>query len=110
MMNDYEEGIIYNGNIMKIVNREKVLVEESAKILYNSENDTFFPFHHFGAAAYFSLIMDDDRLSDKEIKEYHEKFNKYNYNYGTTGNEGETYIDINSIVIDNIEKGSKRGR
>lgn len=106
-MNNFEEGIIYNGNIMKMEEGIPVLVEEQVKILYNGEEDTFFPFQSITGLLYFGSLIDDDKLKDKEIKEYHRKFMEGNYHYGTSANEGEKYIDENSITLYNI---NKRGR
>ena len=111
MKSNYKEGIIYNGNIMKIENGKSILLKEKEKIIYNSEEDTFFPFQSLTSLLYYGSLIDGDKLNDRQIKEYREKFIQGNYPYGDTALEGECYIDINTIVKDNIEEyANKRGR
>lgn len=113
-MSKYEVGYLYVGDIYKVDNGKRNLIEDAAPILYNEELDTFYLFNSSANRCLFSLLMEEDRLSEKEVLEYKETFLAGNYPYKKDGEEGEVFIDKDSIKLDEIEldnmkrKNSKR--
>lgn len=102
-MSKYEEGYLYRGDIYKIENKKRVLIDRSASILYNEELDTFYLFNSKANRCLISLIMDRDKLSESEVLEYRKIFLEGNYPYKNEGLEGDTFIDSDSIRLDEIE-------
>ncbi|MGN1342022.1 MAG: hypothetical protein ACI4VL_02170 [Bacilli bacterium] len=107
-MSKYNEGYLYNGDIYKVEDGNKILFKKGVPILYNEELDTFYLFNSSANRCLFSLLIDENKLSEKEILEYKKTFLVGNYPYKKEGEDGEVFIEEDSIKLDKIELDKMR--
>lgn len=107
-MSKYNEGYLYNGDIYIIEDGNKILFKKGVPILYNEDLDTFYLFNSPANRCLFSLLIDENKLLEKEILEYKKTFLEGNYPHKQEGSEGEVFIDEDSIKFDKIELDKMR--
>lgn len=92
-MNTYENGTLYIGNIVKIVNGNKIIVKGNAFLMYSQNEDCFYT---LDVLNYLLDLEINNNLSEEEKTEYKEivEANKYQYKDIT---DEEVYIDETSI-------------
>ena len=89
-MNTYENGTLYIGNIVKIVNGNKIIAKENAFLMYSQNEDCFYT---LDVLNYLLDLETNNNLTEEEQKEYKQivEANKYQYT------DEQVYIDENVV-------------
>lgn len=105
-MNKFNDTTIYFANLIAIKNGIKTPYKENACLLYRSERDCFYSLENtFNEFLWFE---DKQNPRDEEKENFYQSIEKYSYSYTPLGQEGEIYVDINSIKI--LENGDVNGK
>ena len=94
-MSKYNGKIIYTGNLMKYTNGQSVLHKENVTLAYEEYTDTFSCLD-YTLNCYIGLLSDK---TDKWKAEYRRIIKKHTYSYINSYDEGNIYVDENSIKV-----------
>jgi len=92
-MNTYKNGTLYIGNIIKIVNGNKITAKENAFLIYSQNEDCFYT---LDVLNYLLDLETNNNLSEEEKREYKEIVEANRYQYKDITDE-QVYIDESSV-------------
>lgn len=94
-MNNVQNGAIYFGNLMKIVNGKDTLYRENVCLIYDEKVDKFYSLEN--TLNYFFDVSLNKNLTSEEKEKLKEIIKNYEYAYKPNNIDGEIYVDINSL-------------
>lgn len=100
-MNKYNNETIYRGNLLKYENGNSRIFEENKILIYDEIHDVFYSYLD---VFNFQLSRDLDNLDEEGRSECQKIIDKYSFSYTCSGNEGEVYVDADSIMIETFSQ------
>ena len=97
MINNYEENIIYSGNLIQYIDGKLITLKNDLYLLYDKETDSFYSY--IDTFNYQIDLKLKNNLTSEEIEEYKKIIEKYRYPYTPNIIEGQPYIDQSTIKL-----------
>ena len=94
-MNNIRFGTIYLGNLMQRKNNKIELYKEAIYLVYESKTNKFYSL--LDTLNYFMDIDLNKNLTEEEKENYMKIIKKYEYSHIPSKQEGQIYVDINSL-------------